>query len=485
MHKETKFHERFVVPIVRKALSLLPGNRQQAVYRMADVVIRRMEAHFTPLPLEEVRRLEDLHPNPLHYERTAFMKCLRGFDREELREYYLNQPLDGADVFANYVVNLWEYEHGVSQLTSRPWNICIPLTEICNAKCAFCTSPLVPDPKATRAHEISHFSEALRYAIRVSLQGLGEPLAHPEFEAIAEQIKRYLNPVARLEMITNGWLLSGRRWELLKSIHISDLQVSVNAATDKTHQIAMGSKPGTFDQVVKNIETVLGDPGWLRFLKTSMVITKHSLPEVPRFLDLLAEKGVKIFQFNALLPLTSPDWGWGKSGQYVDLWCGHLPDAPKLVEEAKQAIARYRERGFLITATPDQWLIPVDQWRQSESVKPDAIEPKTGVSGPTEGPSNASSTTTEVAISEIQGPIKTSRIYCPMVYNTLSVFHHSFAMSICCYMENAPKYSQPNLKDGSLTKAYNHEGFRVVRESLLANEHIPVCKTCPYGDFRS
>ena len=73
-----------------------------------------------------------------------------------------------------------------------------------------------------------------------------------------------------MEIITNGWLLSGHRWELLKSLRISNIQVSVNAATDQTHQIAMGSKPGTFDRVVANIENILADPDWLNLPETSV-----------------------------------------------------------------------------------------------------------------------------------------------------------------------------------------------------------------------
>jgi MoaA/NifB/PqqE/SkfB family radical SAM enzyme len=177
------------------------------------------------------------------------------------------------------------------------------MTEVCNAICTFCSSPLVPSPKAFAVHEVEHFADALRYAVCISLQGLGEPLAHPQFEEIATEIKKHLNPVAHLEIITNGWLLSGHRWELLKSLRISHIQVSVNAATDQTHQIAMGSKPGTFDRVVANIENIFADPDWRNLpetspglLKASMVVTRHSLPEIPQFRELPAKRASATYQ---------------------------------------------------------------------------------------------------------------------------------------------------------------------------------------------
>jgi hypothetical protein len=602
-----------------------------------------------PVPLDQARSIEDLSPNPLVYERTAFMEHIRRYDREALRSYYLGQPGEGARVWANYVVNLWEYEHGVEELTSHPWNITIPMTEVCNATCTFCSSPLVPNPKALAVHEVEHFADALGYALRVSLQGLGEPLAHPHFEEIAEEIRKYLNPVAQLEIITNGWLLSGQRWELLKSLRVGDIQVSVNAATDRTHQIAMGSRPGTFERVVTNIEAVLTDPEWRGFLKASMVVTRHSLAEVSQFLDLLTAKGVRIFQFNALLPLTTPDWGFGRTDQYLALWCGHLPSAAALVERAAAAIAEHRGRGITITAAPEQWLLPV-----SPSLRPGGIQLSTDQRSTAVFQDGAASTpyepeweplcvrvddqrivlapheqhtdvtgregdgvmfrgtpqscrwayllrTPRLALrageytldvgAEIQsgdlyggildierddfivqeqlhsgvtriqfalaedrlvdvvirqgrddspvaaiyrwgrlstsggakepvvrelgtdrsderprverspqasspprfepvesgtpGRSKPARIFCPMVYTTLSVFHHSLDVSICCYMENAPGHTQPCLKDAPLLHAYNDAGFKLVRRTLSTERHIPVCDSCPYGASRS
>jgi hypothetical protein len=72
-----------------------------------------------------------------------------------------------------------------------------------------------------------------------------------------------------------------------------------------------------------------------------------------------------------------------------------------------------------------------------------------------------------------------------MVYTTLSVFHHSLDVSICCYMENAPGARPPNLKDEPMLQAYNSEGFKLVRRTLGTDHHIPTCDSCPYGAVRS
>ena len=602
-------------------------------------------------PLEEVRSIKDLYPVPVVYERAAFMDHIRRYERDVLRDYYLGQPVVGAEVWANYAVNLWEYEHGVETLTSHPWNIAIPMTEVCNALCTFCSSPLVPNPKTLAVDEVQHFADALRYALCVSLQGLGEPLAHPQFEEIVEQLRRYLSPVAELEIITNGWLLSGHRWAQLKSIGIVDIQVSVNAASDRTHQIAMGSKPGTFERVVRNIQDVLADPDWDGHLKVSMVITRHSLAEVPQFLDYFVENGVRFFQFNPLLPLTNADWGFGRTDQYLDLWCGHLPDAPELVERADAAIRKYRDRGLHVTAAPDQWLLPVapgarssallsdrqsatvlqirrtsgrygpererlciwvdkqridvephDQHTEIMSLESDGVafrgtprscrwayllrasrislrpgcytleidadvdagslcagildieandfivqrelssgrkaipfalatgrvvdvvirqgaaddevratyrggwlserivsiadeehaaapqplpEPTPLAPLPAAAPSSSEPVAPAVDVRDRPAPSKPARVYCPIVYTTLSVFHHSLDVSICCYMETAPGTPASNLKSLPMYQAYNTEGFKLVRRTLATERHLPMCDTCPYDASRT
>ena len=57
---------------------------------------------LSSVSLDRVRTIEQLSPNPLVYERTAFMEHIRRYDREALRAYYLGQPVEGADVWANY-----------------------------------------------------------------------------------------------------------------------------------------------------------------------------------------------------------------------------------------------------------------------------------------------------------------------------------------------------------------------------------------------
>jgi hypothetical protein len=87
--------------------------------------------------------------------------------------------------------------------------------------------------------------------------------------------------------------------------------------------------------------------------------------------------------------------------------------------------------------------------------------------------------------SGIPGLYKPGRIYCPMVYTTLSVFQHSLDISICCYMANVPGERRSNLKEMPVLQGYNADGFKLVRRTLNTDQHLPVCDSCPYGASRS
>src|SRR5262249_14936779 len=85
-------------------------------------------------------------PPPVHLERVKRFgpsklppefgpKVLRRFSREELRAFFADDPY-----LSNYVVNLWEAATRQTVLTTYPWKVAIPISDVCNATCTFCNS---------------------------------------------------------------------------------------------------------------------------------------------------------------------------------------------------------------------------------------------------------------------------------------------------------------------------------------------------------
>src|ERR1051325_3235691 len=98
-------------------------------------------------------------------------------------------------LLSNFVLNMWELAHGKEVVKSRPWNISLPISDLCNARCSFCTSWL-DGKKLLSIDQLEMFEPVLRTAVYVGLVGHGEPLAHPQFPEICERLDRYLDPRA-------------------------------------------------------------------------------------------------------------------------------------------------------------------------------------------------------------------------------------------------------------------------------------------------
>src|SRR5689334_14540852 len=138
----------------------------------------------------------------------------------------------------NFAASVWEYAHGATELTAYPWNVTIPVADLCNARCTFCTSWL-DGRKVLDLDQLDRFEAVLKYALFIGLVGHGEPLAHPRFDELCDRLAQLRDPMSNVYTITNGFFLEKWR-DHLKRINLYSYSVSLNAATSETHDIVMG-----------------------------------------------------------------------------------------------------------------------------------------------------------------------------------------------------------------------------------------------------
>lgn len=177
-----------------------------------------------------------------HVPELAAEKIVRHLTREEIEREYAGDPF-----FRNYCLKLWEYTHGVDVLTTYPWNVALPLADLCNARCTFCTSWLAGRNVLT-LEQFERYEEVLRHAFIVGLQGHGEPLANPNIDAILDRLVDILDPRVFCYLITNGVFLEKRLDRLVRA-KVKTFNFSLSATTSKTHDIVMGLGPEAFEAV--------------------------------------------------------------------------------------------------------------------------------------------------------------------------------------------------------------------------------------------
>ncbi|MBI1340443.1 radical SAM protein [bacterium] len=257
----------------------------------------------------------------------------------------------------NFCLNLWEFARGRDVLASYPWNISLPIADICNARCIFCTSWF--EGKAlVKVAQLEAFSDVISNAVYIGLVGHGEPMAHPQFDKICELMARHMDPRATVYTITNGVFL--KKWgELLERVNLTSVSISLNAATQETHEAVMGLGDA-FPDILDGIRNLCRRRD--RMVSITMVVTQQNFHEIPEFIALGEELGVSQIWLRSLLPQSTLQQGLN----YHVLPPNLHPDFPALKARAVEAIARSR---VPVQADPEMWDKEIFSPRLKEEIR--------------------------------------------------------------------------------------------------------------------
>lgn len=188
-------------------------------------------------------------------------------------------------------------------------------TNRCNLDCPMCMRRTWDEPpgEMSRATFRRLLDEIGAFVPRPILffGGIGEPLLHPE---IAEMIAGGKAAGARVELITNGTLLTPERSLDLIRAGLDGLWVSLDGATPGTYS---GSRPGAlFNSVIENLrgfrQAILqggGKGGCCGFIPTfhveigiEFVAMKRNIGELPGVIALAREMGASRLLVSNVLP---------------------------------------------------------------------------------------------------------------------------------------------------------------------------------------
>lgn len=249
----------------------------------------------------------------------------------------------------NLAISIWEYVTGQTQLTSYPWNITIPVADLCNARCTFCTSWL-DGRELISLEQIDALEPVFRHAVFAGLVGHGEPLAHPKLSEIVDRLTRFLDPRASLYTITNGFLID-RLFDKLTALNLLSYSISLNAASAATHDQVMGLGADGFDTVMRGIRRLIALRDTARpdlRVYITMVVTAQNMHEVANFVRLGNELGVAEIWIRSLLPQGSliPGLNYHLLSPTLD------PDFEQHRAEAIEVIAASR---VPVQADPSAW----------------------------------------------------------------------------------------------------------------------------------
>jgi len=421
--------------------------------------------------------------NAYRYTNVEAGAIVKGYTRDEVRAAFARDEL-----YRNLFLNLWEYEHGETVLQSYPYDVSLPIADICNARCTFCTSWL-EGRRMLKLAELDAFEDVIRHAAVIGLAGHGEPLVHPELPAILDRLAAWLDPRAQCYVITNGVHLARHRDRLLAA-RVKSFGISLNAATAATHDVVMGLGTGAFDEVLESIRALvaLRDSGRRSIAVTiSMVLTADNIAEVAAFVRLGLALGVDKIQLKTLA---------GAGGIVPGLNYELLPPFrhPDYSRHKAEALAAIAASPVPVTADPTSWdtkVFPEEVERRLAAVPPRVISRREALADPVvrahydAQDKHGAPTRGEfiAAIDDRDGvdPYgRKPRFACRAPYHHLYINDFSYNMSPCCYMGRVPGH-RPLIYDGSgdFFNAWNSPAMVSLRARLRDGPLYDMCTKCP------
>lgn len=228
--------------------------------------------------------IQQIKKNPSELNIYALAGCLAGINTTKI-----------IDEEKNFTKKRIEYGKLVGFL-EEPHQCTLYMSGDCNFKCEFCTrqhggvvnqTPMTVEMAQKVLHKIPNIKG-------VALCGFGEVLLNKQLIPIIQLLKRNNKYVG---LITNGSLLKEKLPEMIASANPDYISVSLNAHTKEEHEKTTKTK--TWDIVIEGIKECVKSP-----IDTyvSHVVSTENIDEIPIFLKMVKELGVKTVHLHNILP---------------------------------------------------------------------------------------------------------------------------------------------------------------------------------------
>jgi pyruvate-formate lyase-activating enzyme len=387
------------------------------------------------------------------------------------------------------MLNLWECETGADILETYPWNIALPIADVCNARCTFCNSWL-SGTAVLKPEQLAPFLEVLPYARLFGIQGHGEPLANPHIGTILDEIARIVDPRASGYIITNGIFLGKYLDQLLNSC-IKTYNVSLNAVTEQTHDIVMGLGRNKIASILDTIQKLVDFRDSSRpdmEITISMVLTAGNIHEAAEFVELGNKLRLTRVYLRTLMPVAE-DYIVNSGLNYHVLSPKLAPEFSIHMQRALDAISK---SSIPVETQPDTWstdAVSAQVRRLADEGKIPFVRREDAVQDrrlrPAHDANHRQKTGSGKQIAYVDdlkfNPYDRSVPFnCRFIYQNLITTKLSLEMHPCCYMNSIPGHEAVILKlDRPFMEQWNNPAFVQLRRRLREGPLYQACATCP------
>lgn len=196
---------------------------------------------------------------------------------------------------------------GFSRSSESLARVYIEPTNLCNLDCATCMRNAWDEPPGKMSPQTF---EAVMHSIRqisprpsIFFGGFGEPLTHPH---ILEMLAAAKQTGARVELISNGILLTPEVRSKLVELQIDRLWVSLDGATPASYaDVRLGDElPRVLDNLAALQKLLRSTGSAAPRLGIAFVAMRRNIADLPQVIDLGKKLGADLFSISNVLPHT-------------------------------------------------------------------------------------------------------------------------------------------------------------------------------------
>lgn len=178
----------------------------------------------------------------------------------------------------------------------------------CNLSCPSCRSDLIYASKKRQAQIMEIQDEwlagpVLSKAKLLTVSGNGDPFASNVYMDMLRKISAERYPDLHVHFLTNGLLLTRKRWEELSNLHYAAHTISVSIDAAKADTYATVRRGGSFSKLVENLEFVseLRRAGKIESFVIKFVVSATNFREMPDFVRLGKRLGCDMVKFQLIV----------------------------------------------------------------------------------------------------------------------------------------------------------------------------------------
>lgn len=204
---------------------------------------------------------------------------------KNLMHHYRRKAQYKEAKFVNRILCQLDFAERNETVNHFPGLLQLEHTDICNSRCIMCNHYFTKNHgcRFIDMNVIREMEEYLPYVDYIVLNGIGEPLLHPNIMELMSTYEKY-----GIQMTTNT-NMSVMNPELAKIMHrtFTDIQISCDGSNAETYEnIRRGLK---FDQFVKNVK-MLREAGSTEICMATVVM-RQNIEELPQIVELAADLG--------------------------------------------------------------------------------------------------------------------------------------------------------------------------------------------------